>query len=133
MICAPLRLGIVALFICAGVAAAAAEDASGKSDPQPKPAEEARADAIKDCIGTSGEYQTQGKRISFLITLENKCEKRLKCEVFAYVIGAKGPSSGHAVLVLGAQSSGAAAKKSYAMRVNAAGGTAQVSRDCKTF
>ena len=75
----------------------------------------------------------QGKRISFLITLENKCEKRLKCEIFAYVIGAKGPSSGHAVLVLGAKSSGAAAKKSYAMRVNAAGGTAQVSHDCKTF
>ena len=128
----PLRLGILALFLCAGGTGALAEDAGEKSEPTSKPAAEAKPD-ISSCIGTNGDYQTKGQRISFVITLENKCEQRLKCEVFAYVVGARGPSSGHAVLTLGPKSSGAAAKKSYAMGVKAAGGTAQISRDCKAF
>ena len=49
------------------------------------------------------------------------------------VVGAKGPSSGHTILILGATSSGAAAKQSYAMKVKMAGGTAQVSRQCRVF
>jgi hypothetical protein len=128
----PSRLGLVVVCLCAAAAAARAEDA-GKSEPAAKPPAAAKADAVADCIGTDGEYQTKGQRISYVITLSNKCEKRLQCEVFAYVVGARGPSSGHAVLKLGAKSSGAAAKKSYAMNVKAAGGTAQISRDCKTF
>ena len=128
-----LRLRILAVLLCAGMAVSAAENASGKSDPQSNPFAETEADAINNCISTSGDYQTHGQRISFVITLENKCEKRLKCEVFAYVIGAQRPSSGHAELVLGAKSSGGAAKKSYTMGVKAAGGTAQISRACETF
>ena len=129
----PLRPGILALLFCVGTACAAAADGGGKSEAPAKPAAQAAVDMIANCIGTNGDYATKGRRISFVITLENKCEKRLRCEVFAYVVGARGPASGHAILVLGPKSSGAAAKKSYAMRVKAADGTAQLSRDCKAF
>jgi hypothetical protein len=132
-ITAPWRLATLAICFCAGVTAAQAEDAGGTSEPPSKPAAETKTDTIAECISINADYQTKGDRISYVITLENKCEKRLKCEVFAYVVGAKGPSAGHAVLRLGAKSSGAAAKKSYAMKVKAAGGTANVSRDCKVF
>jgi hypothetical protein len=56
--------------------------------------------------------QSRGRGVAFVITVENKCEQRQKCEAFAYVVGAKGPSSGHATLIVGAGSSGAAAKNS---------------------
>jgi hypothetical protein len=85
------------------------------------------------CIEETGDYQTHGKAVAFVIRLSNKCDKRLKCTIDAYVVGAKGPSSGHATLILGAASSGAAAKQSYAMKVKMAGGTAQVSRQCREF
>jgi hypothetical protein len=85
------------------------------------------------CIDETGDYQTRGNAVTFVIGLSNKCDKRLKCTIDAYVVGAKGPSSGHATLILGATSSGAAAKISYAMKVKMAGGTAQVSRQCRVF
>jgi hypothetical protein len=85
------------------------------------------------CIDETGDYQTRGNAVTFVIGLSNKCDKRLKCTIDAYVVGAKGPSSGHATLILGATSSGAAAKQAYAMKVKMAGGTAQVSRQCRVF
>jgi hypothetical protein len=85
------------------------------------------------CIDETGDYQTRGNAVTFVIGLANKCDKRLKCTIDAYVVGAKGPSSGHATLILGPTSSGAAAKQSYAMKVKMAGGTAQVSRQCRVF
>jgi hypothetical protein len=85
------------------------------------------------CIDETGDYQTHGDALTFVIELSNKCDKRLKCTIDAYVVGAKGPSSGHTILILGATSSGAAAKQSYAMKVKMAGGTAQVSRQCRVF
>jgi hypothetical protein len=86
-----------------------------------------------DCIEETGDYESHGSAVTFVIGLANKCDKRLKCTIDAYVVGAKGPSSGHATLVLGAASSGAAAKKSYAMKVKMAGGTAHISRQCREF
>ena len=85
------------------------------------------------CIDETGDYQTHGNAVTFVIGLANKCDKRLKCTIDAYVVGAKGPSSGHTTLILDATSSGAAAKQSYAMKVKMAGGTAQVSRQCRVF
>ena len=104
-----------------------AEDAAKPPTPEPG------ATAQSACIEETGDYATHGTSVTFVIGLENKCDKRLKCEVFAYVIGAKGPSKGHAILILGPKSSGAAAKKSYAMKVKIAGGTAEVSRECQVF
>lgn len=85
------------------------------------------------CIDETGDYRSHGAAVSFVIGLANKCDKRLKCTIDAYVVGAKGPSSGHTTMFLGAASSGAAAKKTYAMKVKAAGGTAQVSRQCRVY
>ena len=124
------------------VSAALAEDAPTPATPQnPLPgASTARqapaADAAKDpqsCLAETGDYVTHGNSVTYVIGLENKCDKRMKCTIDAYVVGAKGPASGHTTMILGAASSGAAAKKSYPMKVKAAGGTAQVSRDCKMF
>jgi hypothetical protein len=98
--------------------------------------QDAAPDAAKDpqsCLAETGDYVSHGNAVTYVIGLENKCDKRLKCTIDAYVVGAKGPASGPAILILGAASSGAGAKKSYAMKVRSAGGTAQVSRDCKAF
>jgi len=85
------------------------------------------------CIDETGDYQTHGAKVTYVIGLQNKCDKRLRCKIYAYVVGAKGPSSAQTTLILGAVSSRAAAKGTYAMPVKAAGGTAQVSRECRVF
>ena len=129
-----VRRSAAALILCAGFAAAAsAEDKAAPADGKPTPSAAAGAAAQSACIEETGDYETHGKIVTFVIGLENTCEKPMKCEVFAYVVGAKGPSSGHATMLLGAKSSGAAAKKSYAMKVKMAGGTAQVSRQCRVL
>jgi hypothetical protein len=97
------------------------------------PAPDAGTTGQAACIDETGDYETHGTMVTFVIGLANKCDKRLKCAIFANVTGAKGSSMGHTTIILGAKSSGAAAKKSYAMKVKAAGGTAQVSRDCRVF
>jgi hypothetical protein len=155
-------LRVFALVLGAGLAAAAlAEDAAPPADSQqqaapnpdtstqlpsnPLPGTAAPPAAAKNpvpdpgttgqaaCIDETGDYQTHGNAVTFVIGLSNKCDKRLKCTIDAYVVGAKGPSSGHTTLIIGATSSGTAAKQSYAMKVKMAGGTAQVSRQCRVF
>ena len=100
----------------------------------PSAAQQSQApDAAKDpqaCIEETGDYVTHGNAVTYVIGLENKCDKRLKCKIYAYVVGARGPASGETTMVLGAKSSGAA-KQSFAMKVKSAGGMAQVSRDCR--
>ena len=88
---------------------------------------------LQACLQETGDYVTRGKAVLYVIGLANTCEARLRCEIYANVTGARGSALGHAVMMLGAASSGAAAKQTYAMRVKAAGGTAQVSRDCKAL
>jgi hypothetical protein len=124
------------------VAAAWAEDAAAPATQQnplpvaPAAPQAAAPDAAKDpqsCLTETGDYVSHSSGVSYLIGVENKCDKRIKCTIDAYVVGAKGPASAHITMILGAASSGAGAKKSYAMKVKAAGGIAQVSRDCKIF
>jgi hypothetical protein len=102
---------------------------AARQNPVPDPGTTGQA----SCIEETGDYQSHGGAVTFVIGLANKCDKRLKCTIAAYVVGAKGPSSGHTTMLLGAASIGAAAKKTYAMKVKAAGGTAQVSRQCRVF
>jgi len=146
----------LALVLCAGSAAAvAAEDAAPPSDAQKQPAPDLPSNPLPGtrassdqqqnpvpdagttgqaaCIEETGDYETHGRVITFVIGLQNKCDKRLRCRIDAYVVGAKGPSSAQTIMILGAKSSGASAKKIYAMPVKAAGGTAQVSRECRVF
>ncbi len=100
---------------------------------QQNPVPDAGTTGQAACIDETGDYVTHGNTVTFVIGLANKCDKRLKCTIDAYVVGAKGPASGHTTMILGARSSGAAAKATYAMKVRAAGGTAQVSRACRVF
>jgi hypothetical protein len=100
----------------------------------PAPAPSAAAPAAPDvqsCLQETGDYVTHGNAVTYVIGLTNSCDKRIKCTIDAYVVGAKGPASGRTTMTLGAQSSGAGATKTYAMKVKASGGTAQVSRDCR--
>jgi len=143
------RLTGLALALCIGLASAAlAQSNSPPAEPQPSapppgtppdaqanppaaPAPAPAAPDVQSCLQESGDYVTHGRAIVYVIGLSNTCGKRIKCTIDAYVVGAKGPASGHTTMILGAQASGAAAAKTYAMKVKASGGTAQVSRDCK--
>jgi hypothetical protein len=100
--------------------------------PPPATAPAAATD-LQSCLSETGDYVAHGKTVTYVIGITNTCDKRLKCTIDANVTGAKGSSFGHTTIILGASSSGAAAKKTYAMKVKSAGGTAQVSRDCKTL
>jgi hypothetical protein len=148
----PLILG---LALCAGlVAPASAQDVGEPQQitpavppaqpenplpgtPSPAPAPQAAAPALpadlQDCLHETGDYVTHGKTVDYVIGITNTCEKRLRCEIFANVTGVKGSSLGHTVMILGAASSGAAAKKTYVMPVKSAGGITQVSRECKVI
>ena len=142
-------LCLAAALYCGLVAAARAVDSAPASDPPPlpdnplpgtpapAPAQPAAApDPAKDiqsCLQETGDYVARGATVIYVIGIANSCDKRLRCEIFANVTGAKGSSLGHTIMILGPASAGAAAKKSYEMRVKAAGGTVQVSRQCRVL
>ena len=88
---------------------------------------------IAGCITDSSGFRAEDKRAYFIVALENACEQRVTCEVFANIRTARGSKRGHGTLVLAAKSAGAAAKTSYRMRVRVAGGMAQVERECKPY
>lgn len=134
-----------ALCLAAAAVAAAEEVATASALPQtplpglaaavpapPSPAAPRAAD-LQACLKETGDYVTIGKAVLYVIGIANTCEQRLCCEIFANIAGAKGSSVGHTVMTLGAAGSGAAATQTYSMRVKAAGGIAQVSRDCKAL
>jgi hypothetical protein len=140
------------IFRClAGAAAAAAVITAGAvffaAADEPKRDTEARAETaaaaaaraepakspIAGCISDSSNFKAEDKRAYFIVALENACEQRVTCEVFANIRTARGSKRGHGTLVLAAKSAGAEAKKSYRMRVRVAGGMAQVERQCKAY
>jgi hypothetical protein len=108
--------------------AAAADNESGQKPPQEaKPAQ-------KDCVSDSGGgFKLDGKQATYVIALENKCEMRLHCKVYAFVQNARGDVRGHKTLTLAPKSKGAAAKQSYVLKVKMMSGIAQVSRECKSL
>lgn len=120
---AAVQLLTVVIALCAGAAAALG---------QTVPAPAAPAD-LQSCLKETGDYMTHGKTVTYVIGLTNTCARRLRCEIFANISGARGTSLGHTVMTLGPAGSGAAAQQTYTMRVKAAGGIAQVSRECKAL
>jgi hypothetical protein len=126
-----LTLMMIAGFTVAGSAQNAPPD--GQSQPGPPPVPDPGTTSQLNCIGEDDSYVGSGKAVSYMIRLENKCEKRMRCEVFAYVVQSKGPSSGHAVLTLAPKSEGQTAKKSYPVKVKQVGGLSQVTRECRVF
>jgi hypothetical protein len=101
---------------CAG--GAAAQDAPAPPNP-------------KECIADSGGFKVHDKKPAFVITLENKCERRIRCRVFANVTTARDAKRVQTTMTLAPKSQGAKAKRSYAVRIHEAGGMAQTSRQCK--
>ena len=101
--------------------------------PQVAAAVEPVKSALEGCITDSSNFKAEDKHAYFIVALENACEQRVKCEVFANIRTARGSKRGHGTLVLAAKSAGAEAKKAYRLRVRVAGGMAQVERACKAY
>lgn len=116
------RLGAVALALVAISTGAKAQNEGGQTPPKDKTPHE--------CVTQNSTYWRDGNRFTFRVDLENTCDKRIRCTVFANVIQAKGNSLGHGTLVLAPASQGTAAKKSYHLKVKMAGGMAQTTREC---
>ena len=130
------RLFALALVLAAGLAAGLTA-ASAQTDPapgqEPPPVPDAGTTAQSKCIDQKNAYKRSGKKYFYVQTFENKCEARLKCAVFVYQITAKGPSQGRTTLTLGPKSAGAAATKSYALKVKDFGGMSTAARECRVI
>jgi len=117
---------LIRSLLAAALALAALTSLARADDP---PKEDA---APKDeCIGTESGFKTEGKRIFYEVALENKCEKKVRCQVFINIMNSHGSVSGHRTLVLAAKADGEGAKKSYRLATREASGIIQVSPECK--
>ena len=119
----------------AAVMIAAAAMFASAQEPAPKVASAAEPakSALEGCVTDTANFKAEDKHAYFIVALENGCEQRVKCEVFANIRTARGSKRGHGTLVLAAKSAGAEAKKAYRLRVRVAGGMAQVERECKAY
>ena len=129
------KLCALTLAMAIGVAAAGyAQDAPAdgqKAEPPPVP--DRGTTSQLNCIDEKTEHTRSGQRLFYVMKLENKCEARMKCAVFVYAINARGPAQGRGTLILGAKSEGAAATKSYVLKVKGAGGFSTSTRECRVF
>jgi hypothetical protein len=121
-------LALAALLISSlGLTALAADESGQKPPVESEPASDA------DCVADSGGFRMDGNTPTYVVALENKCEKRLRCKVYASVMTAKGNAQGHATLTLAPHAQGAKAKQAYVLKVKSMGGIAQSSRECKAL
>jgi hypothetical protein len=101
------------------------------AEPPPKP--ERGTTSQLACIGSSSETKGDHGSYAYVTTLENKCEERIICRLFVHAVHAKGSTLGRTTLTLGRKSEGAAAKKSYAMKVPTPGGMTMSTRECRVY
>jgi hypothetical protein len=66
-----------------------------------------------------------------VIELENRCEKRIRCRVYANVTTARDSKRAKTTMTLAPHAQGKKSKQTFAVRIHENGGMAQVSRDCK--
>src|SRR5258708_7436408 len=126
------RLLALMLTLAAGHSAASAQVVPiPGQDPPPVP--DRGTTSQLNCIDQKSEYQTSGKNHFYVQTFENKCEARLKCAIFTYQLNSRGSSQGRTTLILGPKSAGAAAKKSYALKVKGVGGFSTADRECRVL
>ena len=107
------RLGLATLLGCALTSAAAAENVTGRD--VPKPAEL----TPNECVNEASGFRMQGKSPAYVVELENRCEKRMRCRVNMYVTTAFGPTQGEAILTLAPHAAGDTARKTYALKAKA--------------
>ena len=125
-----VTLAMVIGFATAGFAEDAPADGQ-KAEPPPVP--DRGTTSQLNCIDENTQYIKSGKSFFYVMKLENKCEARMKCAVFAYVLNARGPAHGRSTLILGPKSDGAAATKSYALKVKGIGGVGTSARECRAL
>ena len=125
-----VTLAMVIGFATAGFAEDAPADGQ-KAEPPPVP--DRGTTSQFNCIDENTQYTKSGKSFFYVMKFENKCEARMKCAVFAYVLNARGPAHGRSTLILGAKSEGAAATKSYALKVKGIGGFGTSARECRAL
>ena len=77
----------------------------------------------RNAFPTAAASRRSTKRRPTRSSSTNKCEQRLKCQIFVYIISAKGPVQGHATLL--APKSAARRPKSYVLKVKMLGGITQ--------
>ena len=129
----PVRFAVLALSLCFA-SAAVAQNAPAPAPPVAPPVAAPSPPAnLQKCLQETGDYITRGKAIFYVIGITNTCNTRIRCMIYANVTGARGTSLGRSVMILSPAGSGDDAKKSYDMPVRAAGGIAQVSRECKVI
>ena len=121
------------LMLCGLLTGAALAQNAPASGQTPPPVAETGTTSQGDCLTDNGGFKRQGNSAVYTVELENKCEQRLKCRVYVNVSSAKGAAQGQATLILAPHSRGAAAKKSYVLKVKMLGGMAQSSRECRVF
>ena len=123
-----LTVAIVMGFAGAGLAQDAPADGQ-----QPPPQPDKGTTPQLNCISQKSQYTQDGKAVFYVQTFENKCEARLRCKVFAYLINARGATQGRSTLTLAPKSGGAAATKAWTLKVKGAGGSAMLARECRAL
>jgi hypothetical protein len=128
---------VAALLLC-GCFAAAAQNApaAGQQPPaavEPPPVADKGTTSQWVCIDEQTKYTGSGKHLFYRIELTNKCEQRLKCAIFAYLVSGKGPSRGHTTLILAPKSQGSAATKVFEVKIKSMGGLGTVTRECRAI
>jgi hypothetical protein len=91
-------------------------------------AEQPGPQAAEDrCVSDSTRFKAEDRRAYLIVTLENKCAHRITCAINARVRTARGNTKGHGTVALAPRAAAV-----YRLRVKAAGGMAQVERQCRS-
>ena len=120
---------LAAAFVLAGCFSAAAQNAPGQ---EPPPVADKGTTSQLNCVDENGTHMGSGKHLFYRTAMTNKCEQRLKCEIFTAAYSSKGPSIGHATLILAAKSKGAP-PQTHDFKVKGVGGMTTSSRECRVF
>jgi hypothetical protein len=122
------RYVVAAVLMLGGCFSAAAQNA-----PEKPPVADKGTTAQGNCIDENDGYTKRGGKPMFVIQLDNKCEQRIVCKVFANVSSAKGNALGHGTIRLAPKSQGTKAKGSWSMPVKMSGGNSQSARECRAI
>jgi hypothetical protein len=128
---------IVVALLLSGCVAASARNALGQDkgqQPAQKVLEADKGITLQlNCIDEQDQTIRQYGHLLREIKLTNKCEQRLKCNVYAAAYGPQGPQLGRTVMILAARSVGAGATQSFRFRIKEESGTLTSTRHCKVF
>jgi hypothetical protein len=122
-----------AALLLAGCFAALAQNDPGQTLPKAEPAPVAKGTTPQlNCVEEDNKHMGEGHHLFFRIAMTNKCEQRLKCQIFVAAYSSKGASIGRTTLVLAAKSKGAP-PQTFDFKVKGPGGMTSSSRECRVF